>query len=404
VTPWKQTLVVVWLAQFLSMMGFAFGMPFAAYYLQTLGVGDKKELWVAVWSAATPLTLAVFSPIWGHLADRFGRRVMMLRAYAGGAVVLALMALVQSPLQLILLRLIQGVFTGTVTAAQTMVAVTAPRERSGTALGILSTSIFGGSMVGASLGGMLAEAFGYRASYIFAGILLLLSLLLTVFGTREDPVTKQLPPQALEVDEPKPERSPLTGGAVPILLLIFFMAEVRQFDSPFVPLLVQEINGGKLEGSALLSGILSTAGAIAGMLAGFFLGRLADRRHPPAIAKFCSLAASLIVLPQAIITTFIPLVAARFGLAFFAGGLDPVFLIWLAKVTPDERRGAIFGWAATAKSIGWIVAPLIGGVIAAYLGIRAIFYVEAVMFVLLVPCIAWAVRRIGRARGPAAEA
>lgn len=118
---WKRNLAILWIGQFLSIMGFQFGLPFAPYYIQSLGITDPVALkmWVALFAAAAPLAFAVFSPIWGALADRFGRKSMLIRAYLGGALVLSLMGTVHHAESLITLRILQGALTGTVTATQT---------------------------------------------------------------------------------------------------------------------------------------------------------------------------------------------------------------------------------------------------------------------------------------------
>ena len=185
---WKTNLVVIWISQLLSISGFFFALPFGPYYIQELGVHDpaKIKFWVALFGAAPPLSLAIFSPIWGILADRYGRRLMLLRANFGGMIILCLMGTVQSVEALVALRLVQGVFTGTVVAAQTMVAAYTPEPRSGVALGSLSAAVFVGSMAGTFVGGMFAEYFGYRYAFFGSGILLLVAGLLVFFGAKED--------------------------------------------------------------------------------------------------------------------------------------------------------------------------------------------------------------------------
>ena len=128
---WKKNFIVVWFSQFLSIMGFAFAMPFAPFFMQELGVTEpaKLKMWVALFAAAAPVTLAILAPFWGLLADRYGRRIMLLRANFAAAIVVALMGTVHSAAALVGLRLFQGVFTGTVAAAQTMVSVQAPPHR-----------------------------------------------------------------------------------------------------------------------------------------------------------------------------------------------------------------------------------------------------------------------------------
>ena len=143
VINWKTNLIVIWISQLLSIAGFFFALPFGPYYIQELGVRDPDmiKFWVALFGAGPPLSLALFSPVWGALADRYGRRLMLLRANFGGMIVLCLMGTVQSVEALILLRVAQGAFAGTVVAAQAMVAAYTPERSSGVALGSLSAAV-----------------------------------------------------------------------------------------------------------------------------------------------------------------------------------------------------------------------------------------------------------------------
>jgi DHA1 family multidrug resistance protein-like MFS transporter len=392
---WKRNLVFIWLSQFLALAGFTFSMPFIPFYIQELGITDPVELkkWVAIFAAGAPLSLAVFSPIWGMLADKYGRRLMMLRANFAGAVVLTLMGLASNVHHLILLRVCQGMFTGTMTAAQTFVSVHTPKNRSGLALGALSSAVFSGAMFGSFIGGIFADAFGYRQAFYVSGILLLLGGMLVLFGAREQFIR----PESDEPNgsEPNPFRSLATQirPSLPILILIMSIAFVRQFDKPFLPILVQDIHGS-IQGASSWTGSLSAVCCVAGLLAGFIIGRWADIIPPPKIGQFSSLAAAAFMVPQGLASGFPLLFASRFGMVFFAGGLDPVFQIWLSKVTPSHQRGTIFGWAATAKSIGWIIAPLASGMVASLYNIRAIYFTGAGLFLLLIPLIWFVVRYI----------
>lgn len=389
---WKRNLIFIWMSQFVSIMGFTFAVPFAPYYIQDLGVDDPVQLkiWVALFAAATPLSLALVSPIWGAAADRYGRRLMLLRANLGAALVLALMGGVRSVEALVALRLLQGALTGTFTASQAMVAVQTPDDRSGAALGSLSAAVFSGAMVGAFLGGWFASLYGYRVAYYVSAGFLFASFLLVLVGTREMP----------EPEEPVGGESTGTPAgpwsrfsfALPILILLAMIAGVRHFDLPMMPLLVQEIHGK--EGVSFWTGLLFAVSGVAGLLSGFILGRMADRVHPSRIGKLTAVGAGLMMIPQGLAQSLPVLFSARFAMMFCSGGLEPVIHVWLAKVTPQKSRGFIFGWASSARSIGWVIAPLMSGVIAAGYNVRMIYFVGAAFFLLLIPIIAWAVRRM----------
>ena len=395
---WKQNLAVVWVSQFLSIMGFFFAIPFAPYYIQELGVHDpvKIKLWVSLFGAAAPFSLAIFSPIWGAIADRYGRRLMLLRANFGAAVVLVLMATVRSVEALVVLRLLQGLLAGTVTAAQAMVTSTTPENRSGTALGALSAAVYSGTMAGTFLGGIFAEYFGYRYSFLGSGLLLVLAGLLIVFGTREE----FIPPPRQQNSNGSTAAASAIAPAVPLLLLTVTMSFCRQYDNSLFPLLVQEIHGS-IQGAAFWTGSISAVAGLAGFLAGIVFGRLADRVDAPRLAKVSSVGAALFMVPQGLLYGFLLLFPARFGMVFCAGGLEPVFQVWLAKVTSVERRGSAFGWAATARSVGWVGAPLVSGLIASGFGLRSIYLVGGLQYLLLVLLIGYVGKRL--AHGPAAN-
>ena len=386
-----------WLSQVLSIMGFAFAMPFVAYYLQEdLGVTSVEDakVWTGVFLIAAPLSLGIMSPIWGILADRYGRKLMMLRANLGASVVLILMGFAPNVAVLVLLRFLQGAFTGTVTAAQTLVASYTPERRHGMALGAMSAAIFAGSALGVYTGAKFAHAYGYRLAFVASGVLTFLAFALILFGVRE----RFVPPERRR--RPWRPRLPSVGLGGPILLLVMATACVRQFDIPALPFLVQQICWGNIKEAGLWVADISVMFAIGAFLSGFTLGWVADRCRPANMAKVCAVGASLAMIPQMLAVTFAPLLVGRFFMAFCAGGLDPVFQIWLARVTPRGKRGAVFGWAVTAKSFGWVVGYGTSTFVAREWGARYSFFVAAELFVLLVLLITFVTARV---RHPATE-
>ena len=392
---WKRNLVTVWLAQFFAIMGFSFAQPFAPFFIQELGITDPDALkfWVALFTAATPFTLAFFSPLWGALADRYGRRIMLLRANMGGMLVLLLMGLTPNVQVLVALRLLQGTLTGTMTAAQVMVAAQTPANRCGMALGSLSAAVFSGTMTGSFFGGVFAEWFGYRVAFMLSSLFLLIASLLVLLGTREDAIQS-----ASDRRCTRPQREGFRTRllpVLPILMLIMVMAFVRQFDKAWLPLLVQEIHG-TLQGASLRSGMLLAIGGIGGFLGGPLIGRFADRYPPPRIGKISSLFAGFTMVLLAVSPSLLWLSLTQFGVIFFAGGLDPVFQIWLSKSTARQHQGFVFGWSVTAKSVGWIAAPVVSGAVAWMGGVRAVFLVCALCYLLLIPVINKVVIRMAR--------
>ena len=184
---WRRTLYTLWFTQFIAIAGFSFVGPFMPYYIQTLGVTDvgAVALWTGLCSSSTALALAIMAPVWGALSDRHGRKIMILRATLVGSVIMALMGLVTSVQQLLGLRFLQGMFTGTIAASTTLVAGIVPDDHRGAALGSLQTAIYLGTTLGPLIGGVVGDTFGYRESFWVTASLLLLSGLLVAAFVRE---------------------------------------------------------------------------------------------------------------------------------------------------------------------------------------------------------------------------
>ena len=389
---WKKNLVLVWLSQFFGLTGFWFAMPFIPYYVQALGATEagERNMWVTIYSVAGYASVAIFSPIWGSAADRYGRKIMLLRANFCNAAIIPFMGIVPSLGVLIFLRFLMGVFSGSTTASQTLIATGTPPAQRGFAIGLLSSAIYCGTLAGCFLGGVVVDALGYRASFLISGLMFFLAGVIVLVGVKENfqkpavaTVRKRSPKRFMGIDL-RPVR--LVGL---LLFLILLMATARQFDAPFLPLLVQDINGS-MTGAATWTGVISGIASLAGLLAGPLLGWLADKISAPRVAFFSAVLAGISMIPQGLAQTMGTLVGARFMMIFFAGGLDPVFQIWLAKSTPDKIRGVVFGWALTAQCVGWILAASLSGVIATFIGLRWIYAGGCFMFFLLVPFIAYA--------------
>lgn len=379
---WKKQMVLVWASQFLAIMGFSFALPFVAFFLQVdLGVTQPAavRMWVALFSASTAVTMAVAAPLWGLLADRYGKRIMLIRANFAGAVVIALMGMAQSPGMLIVLRLLQGALTGTMTAAQAFLAGEMPRERRGLAVGGLSAAVFSGSMAGAMLGGFAGEWLGYRLAFAVSGALLLTAGALVLCCTRETVV----PTVRSRVPEGIPESArvhwrDLSSAFYGVLALIGAIAFVRQSDLAFLPLLVQDIHG-TLDRASLWSGALNACGSVAGLLAGLATGWLSDRINPLRLVIAAAAAAAVFSGWQMFAVSFAVLFPVRFGAVFFAGALEPALNAWLAKRVPESRQGVAFGLASTTRSIGWAAGPVAAGAVS-LLGLRAVFGFSALGF------------------------
>src|SRR5579864_4227354 len=201
---WRRNLTALWLAELTAILGFSFAFPFLPLFLHRelhIASGPQLSFWTGIAAGATGFALALTSPVWGRLADRYGRKPMLVRAMIGGGISVGLMGLAQSAVQLTVLRGLQGASSGTVAAATALVATETPAEHLAWALGILNSAISLGSAAGPAAGGLAANFVGLRAIFLGGGVLLLLAMIPVLLAVRETPrrVIREVTPPTLQV-------------------------------------------------------------------------------------------------------------------------------------------------------------------------------------------------------------
>lgn len=390
---WRRRLFFVSVAQFLATCGFGFSLPFIPFFIKEhLGIVDEmqRSMWVGLFAAGGQLALCLTSPIWGVVADIYGRRKMLLRAYFGSALILPLMIFVPSPPWLVGLRFVVGMFAGTVTASQALIASTTPQNKVGYAMGIVVSVVGSGNLTGMLLGSVMVEHFGYTISFISSGVLLLVAGLLILYGVTEPFVQQTTLREKMRETE---FRLPQFGAIWILLILMSVTGFVTYFERPFIPQLVEMVTGGI--NAKRWVGIVLSCSAVAGIAAGSIMGRLADRFSPPKVGVASALLAGLCTLPVGLSTCISSLVGFRRGMAFFNAGLDPVLQIWLAKSAPIEKRALFIGWGTSFRAMGWFFSSTAAGAVAMWGGVRMVFFVASVFFILLIPMILSAAKKIG---------
>ena len=277
---WKRNLCFVWLAQFLSSGGFCFAFPFIPFYIEELGVKDPvmRNMWVGLFAAAGYFTLVLSSPIWGVLSDIYGRRVMILRANFVSGLLMPLMAFVPGVGWLVFIRLLIGAFAGTVTASQILVSSNTPFRHRGFAMGSLGSAVYGGMMAGTFFGGIIVDQLGYRTAFFICGLTLIVAGFLVLFGVKEEFHKTSSLRAMIQTFK---FQFPHFGAVWFILLLILLVGFATRFDTPFLPLLVEAVNGP--DKAATWTGVIASLSAVAGAISGPLLGWVADRVSVPKV-------------------------------------------------------------------------------------------------------------------------
>ncbi|MDQ4079033.1 MAG: MFS transporter [Chloroflexota bacterium] len=381
---WKRNLYVLFMAQLLSVAGFAVIFPFLPLYVEELGVRTigSVEFWTGMVFSAQAVTMGIMAPIWGTLADRLGRKLMVERALFGGAIVLTLMGIARSAEELTLLRAIQGAITGVVTAANALVAASAPRERAGWALGLMQTSVWAGVAVGPLIGGVLADAFGFHATFYLTGLLLLLSGVTVhqwVVEERESLEEEAAGGSRSFVEAWK--RTLTVEGMSALYGVKFTVRLAASVMLPVAPLLVAAlmVDSGRV---ATVAGIFTAATAAASTLSAVKFGSLGDRIGYRSVLIVGCVASGLTYLLFLWVGQIWQLIALAILVGVANGAVIPSIGALLANASPKGGQGTVYGIDASVNSGARMVAPLIGTAVASWISLQASFAVAGLIFLL----------------------
>lgn len=375
-TAWKRTFICAFAAQTLSIVGFSFALPFLPFFIRELGVTDpaQQAFWAGVTLAATGVTLAAFAPIWGWLADRYGRKAMVVRSMFGGTVVLMLMSYAQSIGQLLVFRLLQGALTGTVSASVALVASVTPARRSGFALGMMQSAVLLGVAIGPLIGGMVADTFGYRPAFRAGALLVFLGGWLVYYGARES-----VPDRAAESGRALPgpgRRRMFSGTFMAAVLILFAVRFSNTLVNPAFPLIVQDFVESLQRLNSITGSIMAMAG-LAGAISAALLGHIGDRIGHRRIVIFCCVCAAVTSAAHAVAGSLGALAVAHVLFGLSVSGTMPAANTMIQRATDPRHMGKAFGAASALGIIGLALGPLLGGVLARGYGLRSPFVVAA---------------------------
>jgi DHA1 family multidrug resistance protein-like MFS transporter len=377
---WRRNLYVLWTALFFGMVATTLIMPFLPLYVEELGVTDQDA--VAMWSAllfsGNFLTQAVFSPLWGSLADRYGRKPMALRSFLSVAVFNYLMSYTTSVWQLLLARVLMGCLSGFIAASVAIVATGTPDEHLGYALGLLQTGQVAGTVVGPLVGGFLGEVMSFRTLFRVTGGMVFLSFLLVLLLVKETFVRSPQSSSGGLLADMK-----LVGTNLG-LLQMFVVLLLAQFSIQIVePILTVYVKSLQpdAEHLTLMVGIIFAATGLANVLASPFLGRRGDSVGHGRLLFLTLLGAGIFYLPQALVRSPWQLLLLRVLLGIFLGGIIPCANALTGTLVAPELRGRAYGITSSAVALGNLVGPLAGGALASLFGLRSIFLVTGLLLV-----------------------
>lgn len=374
---WRRNLYLLWICNFTIQAGFSLVMPFLPYYVAQLGVGGEGavQFWSGLIFAANFVTMTIFSPIWGAVADRTGRRPQMLRSGFGMAGVVVLMGFATTVWHLLGLRFLQGVFSGFIPAATAFTAANTPADSLGYALGFLQTGGAAGNIIGPLLGGLLARALGsYRPIFFLTGLACTVSATLVLLFVREEFVPPASPARHGFLADLKELAGNRVLLAMAVVYLLNFFAIMTA--EPILSLFLRKLNT-PAEWVDLAAGAIFSSSGVANVLTAPLLGKYGDRLGFRRILIGCLALSALLYLLQAFATAAWHLLVLRFLLGACLGGIFPSAGALVSRSVGKELQGRAFGLTNTAVFIASGLGPLAGGAVAAALGQRAVFAVSA---------------------------
>jgi len=388
---WRRNLAVCVFGSFTTLVSLSMLLPFLPLYVQQLGVESQAAViqWSGIAFGATFLGTAVTSPLWGRLADRFGRKPMLIRAAIGMAVVMSLIGMAHNVYELVGLRLVAGLVGGYASASTVMVGTQAPRDRAGWALGVLSTGALAGNLIGPLVGGLLPEWIGIRGTFFAGGAMIAFAALLTIFVVKEDfQPARDAKGRTANSAAGATRRTDYTVVAT-LLVTAMMVLLANMSIEPIIAVYVGGLGVGP-DRLTRIAGVVMACSALGSMLTAARLGALADRIGSWNVIIGCLVLTGLAMVPQAYVAHWWQLAGLRVLMGMTLAGLLPAIAKLARQSVNENATGQLLGYLQSAQSSGQVIGPVIGGQIGVYLGLRAVFFVTGALLVAAGGLALWA--------------
>lgn len=376
---WQRNLWVLCIGVAMTGASYTMSIPFLPLYLLELGVSQSS---VTVWSGAvfssTFLVAAVLAPYWGRLADRTGKKRMLLRAGFCLTVTYYLGYLVQTPHELLGMRLLQGVANGFVPAAFAIVSSSVPENKMGQSLGFMQTGLLVGGILGPLIGGTLAHTYGMRQSFAMATLVLLLTTAAAWLLVEEPKAETAESSESITEDIRAALANRPLINLLWLMLLVYMTMMVLQ---PLITVYVAELQG-MVAGAVLTSGVIFGLAGIAGAMAAPLWGKLGQKLGFFRILVAALACSGVINLLQLFISSIAQFALIQFVFGLFIAGVVPAINAMVIANTDGDFRGRAFGLTSSANQIGSMLGPVVGGVTGSFAGIKAVFVLTGLMLIL----------------------
>ncbi|MFD1036994.1 MFS transporter [Virgibacillus byunsanensis] len=373
----------MWFANFFIAGSITMVLPFISLYIETFG--NFSDSYVQSWSGwifgITFVTAFLFSPLWGRIGDKYGRKKILIISAFGLGLSVFLMGFATSVWQLFLLRLLMGIFTGFIPMSQALISTQTPRKIAGKVLGTLQTGSVTGTLMGPLLGGALADVFGYATTFKWVSITIFLSALIVIFGIKEVLMKFSDDKDHQEYSSKEVILHIVKNPVLLMVMLISMLVQVAHFSiQPILSLFVAEIHGPA--SIALFSGMAFSAAGLGNLMMARKWGQLGDKFGYIKILIFLLFMAGIVYFPGGFVTNIWQLLILRFLLGMSIGGIIPVRVAYIRQEAPLSMQGEVLGYNTSLRFLGNIIGPALGGMLAGFFGFSAVFMVTSVLLII----------------------
>ncbi|CAH1056548.1 MFS transporter [Paenibacillus pseudetheri] len=376
---WKRNLIVLWVGVFFCSTAYSISIPFLSIFLSDeLGVTNHLEIWSGVSFGITFLASALISPFWGSLADKYGRKPMLIRSGFSLAALYLINYFVHDPYVFLIVRVLQGLLAGFVPAAIAMVATNTPEDKTGYALSIMSTAGATGSIIGPLIGGVVSFYTSNRVAFLFSAGIVLVSALIATFFAKEENFDRSAPRSHVsdDIKEARSNRAFMT---------LLSLAGISTFSvmilEPLIPIHLLDMGIAKSSAS-LSSGIVFSAVGIATVLMAPQWGRIGSRKGFGMILFIGLIGGGIGNILQFFVTGYVEFAVLRFAYGLFYAGVLPSVNAMIVQVIEPGFRGRAFGLNQAASQLATMAGPIIGGLLGAFIQIRWVFVINGVMLLV----------------------
>lgn len=366
---WKHNMYLLWCGLFINGMAATLSTPFYPLFLrQDLGVYRHVETFAGIAISISFLVSGLCAPFWGSLADRFGSKPMLIRSGIGLGLAYFANIFAFDLLSFLVIRIFQGVMAGFYPASMTLVGTNTPEKHVGYALGIMSTSTAAGSIIGPLAGGLVSQWIGLRGCFVLSGVLMISSGLIAM-GVRETNRRRDTARTSVRQDLRQAAKTPMLlrlYGIIAVVTLSTYMLE------PLLSLYVVEL--GADENKAMLSsGVAFSVVGVATVLTGAFWGRMGGRWGFGKTLMIGLAGGGIGSLLQLLVPGVAAFTGLRFGYGLFYAAVFPSLNALIVHFADSDFRGRAVSLSQTANMLGFVLGPLLGGIVGSAFGISVVF-------------------------------